>query len=512
MEIFVSLATKILFPGIGIPENNIDNNFEKYIEFFNASNNEFIHSIYKFMIIHHFILKTDANTKCFQNETKMRKFDFLKRNIENIFFTQQDKEKFLEYFSKIQKHNFAFMRFYNIWKYKRSRITVSDDLYLNPIDVNGKNVFIVVQNKKKYLFSLANLINMVNSSLSNTSHFFSCPLILKNPYSNIVFNKSDLYNLYFAIKKSSFIMPVLYHYYFLTNFNITEFRDQYEGIIREISIDNHIKNSDCNTLYSGVYNMLKEHKPRINIHPDFPKEELVNIMRPYLRLYYISMYSLDEYKKLNAFSELHKRLHKFYRYNPRFGRKIVKRAFNSYFKYTTTIEFNRKYVNYNHPISIEKFMKNHEKCEGYNNEESSDEENESQGEINNRTTISDNGDMFRILLFQNGADTLPFQTQVENTRDHRSDTSEMDIMPYDNTGYSQRYSTFDEDSIYREITEDIISDNASLQENNETVQEDTTSDGGFTEMVADVEYDTESDEEIVIKNDSDSDTESDISE
>jgi hypothetical protein len=259
--------------------------------------------------------------------------------------------------------------------------------------------------------------------------------------------------------------------------------------------------------------MLKEHKPRINIDPDFPKEELVNIMRPYLRLYYISMYSIDEYKKLNAFSELHKRLHKFYRYNPRFGRKIVKRTINSYFKYTTTIEFNRKYLNYNHTISMEEFMKNHEKCKGYNNEDSSDEENESQGEINNRTTtISDNEDMFRILLFQNGTDMRPIRAQLEGLRVHRSDSSEMDIMPYNNTGYSQRYSTFDEDSIYREITEDIISDNGTVQENNETVQQDSSSDVGFPEMVADVEYETESDEEIVIKNDSDSDTESDISE
>lgn len=129
---------------------------------------------------------------------------------------------------------------------------------------------------------------------------------------------------------------------------------------------------------------------------------------------------------------------------------------------------------------MEEFMKNHEKCKGYNNEDSSDEENESQGEINNRTTtISDNEDMFRILLFQNGTDMRPIHAQLEGLRVHRSDSSEMDIMPYNNTGYSQRYSTFDEDSIYREITEDIISDNGTVQENNETVQEDSSSDRGF---------------------------------
>lgn len=486
MEIFITLAQKIIFPEMEFSDDyNIFKNCTQP-----ETSNKFIGSIYKFLIIHNHVLKMN-NVTCFdtQYNKKMRKFDFLKRNIENIFFTEADKIAFLDYFNQIQKHYFAFIKLCNIWKYKRSCITVSDDLYLNPIDIEGKNVFVLVQNKKKYLFSIANLINMVNTSLSNTYHFFASPLILKNPYSNIILNKADLYNLYFAIKKSSFIMPVLYHYYFLTNFDITKFREQNEGIIRDISIKNHIKNSDNNTLYSATINMLKEHKKHICIHPDFPKEELVNIMKPYLHLYYVSMYSLDEYKKLNAFSELHKKLHKFYKFNPRFGRKTIRKGIGSNFENTKITEFNNKHVKYCNPVSVEDFMKSHEKC-SRDDDEDDDESDEDEDRPNN------NDDMFRVLLFQNVANTRPLQTQVI---DNNYNGEPMDIVPYDNTGYSHRYSVFDEDTVYREIIEDIISENEPPSiEAHESSEEDTISE-------------SESDE-VIIKNDSDSDAETDTSE
>lgn len=419
MNLFILLSKKIIFPEIDISGENSD--FHMYVNIFNngvggtggtGGTNDFIRSLYKFMIIHDYI-SSQANYSPFRQEhakvnvktdQRHHKYTFLKRNMENIFFQKEDKEQFLDYFCKIQKHYFAFARLLNAWKYKRAQVMVSDDLYLNPLDTNGKNIFVIVQNRKKYLFSIANLINMTNSALSNTCHFFASPLILKNPYNNGVFNKSDLYNLYFAIKKSTFIMPTLFHYYFLANFNITRFREQHEGVIREISIENYVKNTDYNALYDKVFTMLKEHKPRLSIHPDFPKEELVNIMRPYLRLYYVSLYSLDEYKKLTAFSELHKKLHKFYRYNPKFGRKTIKRVCNTNFKFINQIVYNNKHINYYKSVSTEEFMKTHEECNEYNSADSSEDEYDT--EVNTESNIISNnlydraGESFRILLFQ----------------------------------------------------------------------------------------------------------------
>jgi len=531
MNLFVLLSKKIIFPEIDISLENDNSHFDMYVNVFNNGSgvtNDFIRSVYKFMIIHHYV-SSQANYSPFRKEhdksnvkTEQRcnKYNFLKRNMENVFFKQEDKEQFLDYFCKIQKHYFAFSRLLNAWKYKRAQVMVSDDLYLNPLDANGKNIFVIVQNRKKYLFSIANLINMANSALSNTCHFFASPLILKNPYNNGVFNKSDLYNLYFAIKKSTFIMPTLFHYYFLANFNITRFREQHEGVIREISIENYVKNTDYNALYDKVFNMLKEHKPRLAIHPDFPKEELVNIMRPYLRLYYVSLYSLDEYKKLTAFSELHKKLHKFYRYNPKFGRKTIKRVCNSNFKFSNEIVYNNKHINYYKQVSTEEFMKTHEECNDYDSENSSEDEYEATA-MSESNTISNSiydrtGESFRVLLFQaivntnadatntEAANNINSADDGETAYDSESDTSsdESSGFEYIRRPRGEEIAIDDDETEYQQmLTNMMLAD-----ENQQPITQQYTNRIMETE-----ESDSESEtDEIVIQEESDEESDMDL--
>jgi len=521
MNLFVLLSKKIIFPEMDKSGEN--NYFDTYVKIFNHGTHDFIRSTYKFMIVHHHIANQTANSpfRAVYPKTNERtcqatnKYNFLKRNIENIFFQQEDKDHFLEYFCKIQKHYFAFSRLLNAWKYKRAQVAVSDDLYLNPLDANGKNIFVIVQNRKKYLFSIANLINMVNSALSNTCHFFASPLILKNPYNNGVFNKSDLYNLYFAIKQSTFIMPVLFHYYFLANFNIARFREQHEGVIRDISIDNYIKNTDYSALYDKVFTMLKEHKPRLAIHEDFPKEDLVNIMRPYLRLYYVSMYSLDEYKKLTAFSELHKKLHKFYRYNPKFGRKTIKRVCNSNFKFINEIVYNKKHIDYYKPVSTYEFMKNHEEL----SDSSSDDDD---GAVNSETnaipnnTYDRSGEAFRVLLFQAMVNTNANVTNVgiavsnddnaddgtvydsETSSDESSDESSN--FEYIRRPRGGEIAIDDDESEYQQILTNMML----ADENQQPITQQYTNQIMETEE-SDSEYD-----EIVIQEESDEDSDIDL--
>jgi len=513
MNLFVLLSKKIIFPEMDIGDNIY---FDTYTKIFNEGTHDFVRSAYKFMIVHHYIANQTTNSpfRSVYNKTNectcqtTNKYNFLKRNVENVFFQQEDKDHFLDYFCKIQKHYFAFSRLLNAWKYKRARIAVSDDLYLNPLDVNGKNIFVIVQNRKKYLFSIANLINMVNSALSNTCHFFASPLILKNPYNNGVFNKSDLYNLYFAIKQSTFIMPVLFHYYFLANFNLSRFREQHEGVIRDISIDNYIKNTDYSALYDKVFTMLKEHKPRLAIHEDFPKEDLVNIMRPYLRLYYVSLYSLDEYKKLTAFSELHKKLHKFYRYNPKFGRKTIKRVCNNNFKFINEIVYNKKHIDYYKHVSTEEFMKNHEKL----SDSSSDDDDDDDVAINSETsaipnnTYDQNGESFRVLLFQATVNTNTNVATIVaddiTVYDSESDTSsdESSDFEYIRRRRGGEIAIDDDESEYQQILTNMML----ADENQQPITQQ------YTNQIIDTEESDSEYDEIVIQEESDSDTDIDL--
>ena len=101
--------------------------------------------------------------------------------------------------------------------------------------------------------------------------------------------------------------------------------------------------------YNNINNINRDNK--IKIHYNFPKKQLVNIMRPYLLLYYTHKYSLINIKKMDSKHILYKKLNDFYTFNPNFGRTFIK--VESYFsknnikKYKFTYTYNDKHISFN---------------------------------------------------------------------------------------------------------------------------------------------------------------------
>jgi len=287
------------------------------------------------------------------------KFSFFISELNNIFLTEKQKEDFINIFCKIQKIYFALSRLAYIYKFNKANVVADSDLCLNPIDINNKNTIALLQDKNKYYFRINDLINIINNALSNSPNFFSEPLITKNPYNNVPFNKSTLYNIYFNITSKTNIVPELINKFFLSNFDINKFEKDYEYLIREHAINKYVKNSDIDVLYNSVlimldffndHNLFAHIKDRINIHDDFPKKQLVDIMRPYLLLYFSYKYSLISTKKFDSKILLYKKLNEFYTFNPYFGKKNIK--VQSYFsrngkkKYKNVYVFNDKHINF----------------------------------------------------------------------------------------------------------------------------------------------------------------------
>ena len=106
---------------------------------------------------------------------------------------------------------------------KQNNETVNFDIYMTPISKTDKNVISVFHNSRIYLFTLTDLVNIINNSLGNSQYLYSDPLPIKNPYTNKEFDKSTLYNIYFSLKSSSYTMPILFYNFFLCNFNLNTF-------------------------------------------------------------------------------------------------------------------------------------------------------------------------------------------------------------------------------------------------------------------------------------------------
>lgn len=271
------------------------------------------------------------------------KFDFLQTNLKNPFFNTAQVTLFEECFSRVQKTRFAFSRLAYMWKMKKSKTVVDTDLGLNLIDHNANDVVILLQNNNKYYFRINDLINLIQGNLSNSHQFFSEPLVSKNPFNNIPFNKSTLYNIYFTIREKSAILPELFHKFFLSNFNMPKFIEKYEYLIREHAIARYVKTGSLDNLTNYINDMIIDcgYHSKIYIDDDFPDDLLVQIMRPYLKLYLLSCYSLVTLNKMRTRNLLAVKLERFANYNPSFGRKILtstKYYCNKKHKYKTKIE------------------------------------------------------------------------------------------------------------------------------------------------------------------------------
>jgi hypothetical protein len=293
------------------------------------------------------------------------KFKCLQSMLSNIFLNDSTKEEIMSTLCNIQRFIHAIFRLKRIWKLKKANTYNTEDLYMNPIHMGQKNTITLLQNNTKYIFQIRELIGSINNALSNCCHFFIEPLICKNPYTNIPFDKASLYNIYFAVRASTFIMPPLLHQYFLADFHLSDFAITNQHSMNQEYLRTYVNNNCVQDVVDIVKDMFDDHKMIMKINKGFPKDQLFSIMKPYLHLYFISNYSLNEFKKRLHFKILHRKLHEFVRFNPTFGRKKVRLTQVNPFSKSKKIEyyFDENHIEFNDPIDCEDsskyFMKSH---------------------------------------------------------------------------------------------------------------------------------------------------------
>jgi predicted DNA-binding transcriptional regulator len=234
-----------------------------------------------------------------------------------------NREHILISFCRIQRLVNVVSRLKWIWRWKRAITYNTDDLYMNPIDENKKYIVTLLQNNTKYIFHLRELLSIIQTSLSHCYHFFPDPAESKNPYTNLAFNKSALYNIYFALRWSYYTIPPLFEAFFQSNFNYYHFSVNNEDLINSEYLKTYAENHCVEDLYYEVKEMFESFNIRCSIHKKFPSEKLMSIMKPYLHLYYIAQYSFNYHKRSRAKRYLLCKLREFYKFNRIFGRRKV---------------------------------------------------------------------------------------------------------------------------------------------------------------------------------------------
>lgn len=250
--------------------------------------------------------------------------------LSNNFIPNKNKDEVLNKFCSAQKHFNSLRYFLHLIKLKKAKIsTFETDLCLTPLDAfkdNNKIKIYEKENNMFYIFRLSDLNNIINNNLCNSPNFFEMPLPIKNPLTNVSFSINNLYNIYFKMKSESFNMCNLFHLYFLSNFNLKEFKIKNMCVIRDEAIKHYVDNLTSILKINIINDLLYDYKYSINnikINDNFPSYALLKAFSHLIIDYYIANYSLNPLLRNKSKEKILVFLKKFNRLNPLFGRKII---------------------------------------------------------------------------------------------------------------------------------------------------------------------------------------------
>jgi hypothetical protein len=212
---------------------------------------------------------------------------------------------------------------------KRRSSYVTTDLALNPLsETNPKYLIDIMHNYKKYTFKLFDLANIIFNSLTKSDeNFFSNPLVIKNPYTNIKFSVSNLYIIYFCMQKRGLFIHPLFTLFMQENFNLALFSLKHEGLIKEYIIDNTLHKETTNkicqelrTMFNDltIYNTYTMVTEPILSGMEVISNELLITFKPLLYHYYHSLFSMNSYYRQVEYNKLIKKIIAFKNENPLF--------------------------------------------------------------------------------------------------------------------------------------------------------------------------------------------------
>lgn len=322
MSIFAEILSKQL-PNIEFPSVNAAsiNNLQLSLNY-NSLHHVGVSLLYYIYYLPFAAKPIQNNKKIFAN-----KFDILNTFvITNDTITQHEKNYFFTKFTSTQKTYNSFRRLAHICKHKYcKKFGITTDLCFTEFSNFKSNMLItLLENNISYTFRIADLVNIINKSLTHSSHFFADPQEIKNPYTNLPFTLHNLYNIYFKLKSSNYIVPILFEMFFISGFTLNKFKNHNECYIRDRCIDNFIKNASVDEQYEQIMKMFYVHNSSIyfKIDPYFPRNKLAKIFKRYLHSFLLEEYSLNPHVREANRIHLEYNLTIFSQLNPDFGKRI----------------------------------------------------------------------------------------------------------------------------------------------------------------------------------------------
>lgn len=261
---------------------------------------------------------------------------------ENPFLTSAMRDQLNSVYFCLRKCRRGFQRLVQHWRFRRAPVQIRTDLFLNDIDVAAPTTFALLQQNHLYYFTLQNLTHMIKDAMLYGHLFFAEPRMVKNPYNNLPLTKSDMYNIYFAVREQYVRVPEILDRLFAVEFDVYLFKRKNYPWLRNQAIARSLRESSASTIRQVVEQMFHDYGVHsnnpVNIDPGYPIKQLMEEMVHYLELYYRVQYSSCDHDREVCDNELTRRIAliemQYYQYGQRksateFYRKLP--AFHEYY-------------------------------------------------------------------------------------------------------------------------------------------------------------------------------------
>ena len=215
-------------------------------------------------------------------------------------FTLEDIKRIEELYIISKNYLNKLNRFAYNFKIRKAIKYNDEDLFFNKIsDYKKKHIVNIYSNKTIYSFRISDLINLWNDCLTKSENLFCKSSELKNPYTNIEFSKTNLYNIFFSIKDSEYMIPSWILLFFHENFDLTNFTYKYYSILKDVCIMSFINEGALYEKIENIDNMLHEYRKECNYYSlkerldNYYKFRITQILKSPLKMYLFSTLSCN---------------------------------------------------------------------------------------------------------------------------------------------------------------------------------------------------------------------------
>jgi len=181
---------------------------------------------------------------------------------------------------------------------RANKMDIDEDLSCSPLsDYKSKLKIDIIQNNNIFTFLLRDLHTIWLNSLTYSSNMIPDPQRPKNPYNNIEFTATNLYNIYFSLLLNGFRINRMIHSHFSQKLSYSNFMYDNTTYLLENALKDEIKNlSDisCYSIIRDLKLLYPERTKRLyydNKFPDDIKELCVKRIRKLINYYILILFT-----------------------------------------------------------------------------------------------------------------------------------------------------------------------------------------------------------------------------